>query len=148
VQELATAISYLRRRREPKLQFGQVFKKSLVQLLEAFESELSKVEEEGHNTIEVADLREAIPAINGLKDWRDPRIHARVSVENGIALFDWKTRKQLAMTAVECERKCNEAVSLAIRISGATRSLLSYLKADEALVSEIQILLDSPDLLH
>ena len=122
VQELATAVFYLRRRREPKIQFTQIFKK---------------------------EIRALCPEIRSLKNWRDPRIHARVEFsEHGIALYDWKTRKQLEMNAPDCNSKCDLAVSLALRLAGIVRSLLHDLKADENLVSAIKFLPDPPDRLR
>lgn len=145
VQELATAVFYLRRRREPKLQFGQIFKKSLEQLLAALTCELKYITDEGHTPVEIDEIGALRPEIERLKDWRDPRVHARVSFEQGIALYDWRTRKQLEMSAPECDKRSDLAVTLAVRLDGGVRSLLNYLKADESLVSEVKILLDPPD---
>lgn len=144
IQELATAVYYLRRRREPKIQFGQIFKKTPDQLLTALEDELDQIADEGH--AEIPELREAVcPEIRKIKGWRDPRIHARVDLENGITLYDWKTRKQLRMTAPECCEMSDLAFSVALKSGGLVRSLLNDLKADETLVSELTILLDPPD---
>jgi len=144
VQELAAAVFYLRRRREPKIQFGQVFKKSPDQLLGALELELGQIDRESYR--EIPELRESVcPEIKKLKEWRDPRIHARVDLEHGISLYDWKTRRRLEMTAPECREKSDLALSLALRIRGLVHFLLTDLEADETLVSELAILLDSPD---
>lgn len=148
VQELATAVFYLRRRREPRIQFGQIFRKSPDQLLAALAYELNHVTGEGHTAPEIEEIRALGPEIEELKGWRDPRIHARVDFEQGIALYDWRTRKQLEMTALECDKRSDLAVSVAVRLAGGVRSLLNYLKADESLVSEIGILLDPPDRLR
>jgi hypothetical protein len=148
VQELATAVFYLRRRREPKIQFGQIFRKSTEQLLAALACELNHVTAEGDTAAEIAELRALCPEIEKLKGWRDPRIHARVDFEQGITLYDWRTRRQLEMTAPECDKKSDVAVSVAVRLAGGVRSLLNYLKADETLVSELEILLDPPDRLR
>lgn len=146
VQELASAVFYLRRRREPTLQFAQVFKKSLDQLIDALSDEFDFIVAQGHALIEIDETRAiTIPQIRALKDWRDPRIHARVTFEGGIALYNWRTGKQLDMTAHECDKKCDLAISLAVQVAGSVRSMLTHLKADETLVSEIRTLLDSPD---
>jgi len=143
VQELAAAVYYLRRRREPKVQFGQIFKKTADQLLTALEDELGQIADA--KSSEIPELREAVcPEIRRIKDWRDPRIHARVELENGIALYDWRTRKQLSMTHRECTEMCDLACSMALRVGGLVGSLLKDLKADETLVSELAILLDAP----
>ena len=145
VQELATAVFYLRRRREPKIQFGQIFKKSPDQLLAALAAELHYITNEGHTAPEIEEIGVLRHEIAKLKDWRDPRIHARVDFGQGIALYDWRTRKQLEMTAAECDKRSDLAIGVAVRLAGGVRSLLNYLQADESLVSEMKILLDPPD---
>jgi hypothetical protein len=139
---------YLRRRRQPRIQFGQIFKKSAEQLLAALAYELNHIKAEGHTAAEIEDLRALCLEIEKLKGWRDPRIHARVDFEKGHAMLDWRTRKELEMTALECTRKSDLAASVAVRPAGGVRSLLHHLKADETLVSEIRILLDPPDRLR
>jgi hypothetical protein len=145
VQELATSVFYLRRRREPRVQFGQIFKKSVNELIVALTDELNRITAEGYVSSEIKEVEALCPEIKKLTGWRDARIHARVSFENGIALYDWRTRKQLGMTTRECDRRSDLAISIAATLAGGVRSLLNYLKADESLVSEIRILLDPPD---
>jgi hypothetical protein len=121
-QQLAGAVFYLRRRNEPKLQFPQVFKKTPEQLLDALRSELARIEEnvqrEGrHAEPEIDELRQVCLEVELLKNWRDARVHSRVQIDDtGIAIFDWRTRRQLTMSEQECTERRECALSLALRL--------------------------------
>jgi hypothetical protein len=49
------------------------------------------------------------------------------------------------MSAAQCDTRSREALSIAERLGSRTHSLLRSLKADETLLSEIQILLEQPE---
>jgi hypothetical protein len=158
VQQLAVAVFNLRRRREPNLKFDDIFKKGLDQLLEGLEYELTQIPpEEGlpqipekelsgipkaaRERMEVQVLRSLAVQIKNLTAWRNPRIHARVDFEHGIALYDWRTKNPLEMTASDCDQKSERAFQLAQKLDDSTGSLLRELKANETPPSEIQVLL-------
>lgn len=117
-QQLAGAVFYLRRRNEPKLQFPQVMKRSAEQLIDALLAELGEIETTAFGREverEIDALRRICSEFRAVKDWRDQRIHARVQIDDsGIALFDWRTRKQLPMTAEECYEFRKRAIALAV----------------------------------
>ena len=105
VQELASAVYLLRRRRDPKTQFAQIFQKTPGQSVKALALELNQIA--GEEYTEVPELRDAVCSeIKKLKDWRDRRIHARVELENGIALYDWKIVTALHEKHESCHPDC------------------------------------------
>ena len=153
MQEIAIAVFRLRERTKQKLQFPQIMTKTPSYLLKALEGELNNIagqdkrfavemEQEEHPRPEIQELLWLCPKIEELKKWRDPRIHSRVELEPSIALFDWKTRIQLDMTAVECSEKSDLAVNLAMKIRFEVESLHGELNADDAMLRELSIEFD------
>jgi hypothetical protein len=106
---------------------------------------LDKDEQGPEHAGEIQKLRAAETEIESLQGWRNPRVHACVSFDDGISLYDWRTLKKLGMSDVECKEQAVEAISLAMRFGDSTESVLHGLLADEKLLREIEILLDSDD---
>ena len=108
---LADAVFHLRRRTEPDLKFEEVFRTEFRRLLTQFREELKHHEPRNSDAEDVTALRNACDSMSKLANWRNDRIHARVrNTEEGYALYDWRTRKRLAMTPEEIEAKTRDAI--------------------------------------
>jgi hypothetical protein len=107
---LANAVFRLRQRTEPNLTFEEVFRTEFRRLLTQFRDELKQHEPGNSDAEDVTALRNACNSMSKLANWRNDRIHARVrNTEEGYALYDWRTRKRLAMTPEEIEDKTRDA---------------------------------------
>lgn len=78
---------------------------------------------EGHSSVafELERMRDALARADGLNDWRKRRIHGLVRrTDEGLALYDWETRKRLTMSEEECQQQIEAInfVALALKCDG------------------------------
>jgi hypothetical protein len=129
-QQLAAALFYIRRLKEPDLKFEDVFKLKFSRLLKEFEKELKQLDGGSHD-MELQALRPVCERIKDLGDWRNARAHPRVQIdEHGITIYDWRTRKQLIMDRDETLLKIERTHWLTIALEQNAGILLRHLKSD------------------
>jgi hypothetical protein len=137
-QQFATAVFFIRRIKEPGLKFEDVFKLPLSELRKSLKNELKQFEGQSSHEMELHDLRNACTKAEALANWRNPRAHPRVRVdENGITIYDWRTLKPLTINRDECIEKIEEAAgitaSVAFNVGQILRELESQAEIDKKL---------------
>lgn len=119
---LAAALFRLRRDRETELEFAHVFRMKFSRMLSEFKEELKRFDGRTAVVEELGSLRGACSQMKALSQWRNCRSHARVRrVDDGLALYDWKTHKRLSITFEECEEKILEAGRVRIALMNVSR---------------------------
>jgi hypothetical protein len=129
-QQLAASVFYIRRLKEPDLKFEMVFKCQFSELRKALKRELKRFNGQSLTEMDVQSLRHACATVGGLLKWRNARAHPRVQLDdNGITIYDWRTRKQLTINRDECVEKIHEAIKFTVLFEQHTGSLLRQLES-------------------
>jgi hypothetical protein len=130
-QQLAAALFYIRRLREPDLKFENVFELEFSRLLKEFEKEL-KLLDGGSHDMALQALRPVCESIKALGAWRNAITHPRVQIdEHGITIYDWRTRKQLIINYDETMLKVERTHWLTIALEQNAGILLRGLQSDQ-----------------
>lgn len=123
IYEIARALYALRVHHEPTFTFEQI-PWQFSRLLKELRIELHQLEENCAERDSLAEVRRMCGFAADLAPWRDRRIHARVrQIDDGLALFDWKTGEQLSITTAEVEQR----ISIAVQIACNLPAHMSYL---------------------
>lgn len=125
VERFAEAVFYIQRINEPTLQFREVFARNFESLRDQLKKELKQFDNRALGA-EIADVRRACSQAGHLAAWRNPRIHPRVKwdPQKGIAIYDAKTGKPLAIKHSECTKRIEESVSIAMTLDSAVGAIL------------------------
>ena len=134
-QQLAAALFYIRRLKEPNLKFKDVFNLKFSRMLREFKEELKQLEGGSHD-LAVQALLPVCETIETLGDWRNARIHPRVQIdEHGITIYDWRTRERLIVdlddTLLKVERMHWITIALEQNAGILVRELKSKMEWDE-----------------
>jgi hypothetical protein len=72
--------------------------------------------------------------LGNLAAWRNSRIHAQVRrVDNGLALYDGKTKKQLSISYEECAGVIDRLIKVIMTLEAYLPSLVKSVDLDKAL---------------
>ena len=133
-QQLAAAVFYIRRIREPNLQFEDVFNRKFSKLREDLKDELSQSDGRSSTDRERQCLERLCAEMGDLATWRNARGHPRVQIDdNGITIYDWRTRKELNINRDKCVKKINEALYLTAMLDQSVGGLLRELDEDRTI---------------
>lgn len=109
-----------------------LFQLTFANLVERFavkdlKKELKEFERQSLHDVVVREIRNACAKAATLAAWRNPRIHARVQIsDNGIRIYDQKTRKPLAVNRDECIKKIEQALSIRSNLDYSAGELLKH----------------------
>ncbi len=82
--------------------------------------------------------------MGNIKGWRNDRIHARVlRSDDGLALYNWRTRQRLSMSCEECETKIEEVWRVIVTLTAYAPRLVGMLDYDRLFE---QVFSAAPDL--
>ncbi len=133
-QQLATAVFYIRRIKEPDLKFEKVFKQEFSKLRQTLLEELDQFDNQSTTEVDVQYLRHICDQLTIFSKWRNDRAHPRVQVdENGLRIYDWRTGKLLSINTYESIEKIQEAVSFTIGLEYNVGSLLNHIDSGKKL---------------
>ncbi len=111
IDHLAVAVFRLRISKEPWLAFETVFRQEFKRTLKEIRRELRQFEDRSSVSDSLAAVRGACKVMSKLAVWRNDRVHARVRLtEEGYALYDWRTRRRLAITRAQIEQNIQVAI--------------------------------------
>jgi hypothetical protein len=129
-QQFATAVFFIRRIKEPALEFEEVFQLRFADLLDALKKELKQFDGQSSHDEELHELRKICASAKNLSKWRNPRTHPRVQIdENGIAIYDWRTRQRLTIDRDECIMNIERAIAITVNLDFNVARLVRDVKS-------------------
>jgi len=145
--KLAFALFRLRRLKEPKQTFIEVFRIPFGQMLREFKKELRQFDGSADVADELAAVRKTCCQMREIAKWRNECIHVMVRLEDdGYALYEWKTGQRLQMNLTECERRIQDAQKVIITLPDDVNHLVISAESDKWLDGELdKVLQDWPD---
>jgi inorganic pyrophosphatase/exopolyphosphatase len=140
-QRLAATVHCVRQLNEPNLRFDEVFGETFSSLCQRLKKELKQFNTDQSPWLveDVRVLQNTCSKMRVLARWRNQRVHALVSMdEGGIRIYDSRTRKPLNIARVECEKKIREAIKLNVELEHRTRSLVSHVCSKKKMVAMLK----------
>jgi hypothetical protein len=96
---------------------SKLYELKFAQLLDAFRDELKQLGEEVTKGDESNCLRGACTEMKALSKWRNDRVHGQVrQVDDGLALYDGKTRARLPISYEECSGIINRLTKVIVTL--------------------------------
>jgi hypothetical protein len=131
--DLATALFRLRQSKDPNVTFKEIFKLEFKKMLEQFREELKQFDSKPSLAEDRHWIGEAVAKMTAIAQWRNDRIHARVlQVDDGLALYHWRTLKRLSISYEECEEKIQDVIWIIVTVRTHVGQLVERLEWDKS----------------
>jgi hypothetical protein len=120
-QYVTWALAELRKHSDPNATFESLPERGFEKRREALKKELKQFEGKSSVEFELQCARDALSRAKIVANWRNARVHCLIHRSNeGLALYDWKSRKHLSLTFEECQDQIREtnAIVFALKING------------------------------
>jgi hypothetical protein len=128
---LATAVFMLRQRRDSNVTFEETFAPGFKKILKAFKAELKQFDMQESMAGDIDALRDVCSQLATLSIWRNDRIHARVrQIDEGLALYDWRTSKRLSISYEECDKIIHDLTKVLVTLEAYIPALVGSLDFD------------------
>jgi hypothetical protein len=124
-EHLAIAVFQIRKTHDSSATFEQVFRLQFKNVLDQFKDELKRFRDKQSLREDTEALDAAVRQISTIAQWRHDRIHARIRrVDDGLALYDWRTRKRLTISYDECKEKIDQMIRLIVTLEAHVPQLV------------------------